>query len=350
MTIPRCLQVDLSVSRHYHCISRCVRGAKLLGQYAGARLDNRKTWLQNRLEQLQGIFAVSVGGFSIMDSHLHLLLRLEPEVAEGWSAQQVAQRWFELYPPKGSNRQPLIGKALEELHRKCTADEQWVAERRSRLGSLSWFMKALKEPLARMANKADKCTGAFFEGRFKSIAILDEEALMAVAAYIDLNPVAAGMADTPEESEHTSFKVRWDHVAKQDRLKDLQAIEQGSVAGSQLTSGLEDDLWLLPIEDRSQLDSTRRGLLEGFTLGQYYLLVEYTGRKDREGKAKIASALPGIFERLGSSEEEWKARMAQLQSGKWIGRVFAGSAERLSDAAQKLGCPRLRNLTARSAA
>ncbi len=72
-------------------------------------------------------------------------------------------------------------------------DARWVAAARERLQSLSWFMKCLKEPLARLANKQDETRGPFFEERFKSIAILDEESLLATCAYIDLNPVAAGI-------------------------------------------------------------------------------------------------------------------------------------------------------------
>ena len=74
-------------------------------------------------------------------------------------------------------------------------------------------MKCLKEPLARLANKQDGCTGAFFEGRYKLIAILDEEVLLSVCAYIDLNPVAAGIVALPEDSPHTSIKERVEHVS-----------------------------------------------------------------------------------------------------------------------------------------
>ncbi|MCY2983490.1 MAG: hypothetical protein NTY15_07600 [Planctomycetota bacterium] len=103
-------------------------------------------------------------------------------------------------------------------------------------------MKCLKEPLARLANKQDKCTGAFFEGRFKSIAILDEESLVSVCAYIDLNPVAAGVAETPEASEQNSIKARVEHVVANGRAKDLQAAELGSVAATRVSGGLEDEL------------------------------------------------------------------------------------------------------------
>ena len=134
-------------------------------------------------------------------------------------------------------------------------DAEWIATTRERLGSLSWFMKCLKEPLSRMVNRAENCTGAFFEGRFKSIAILDDEALLSACAYIDLNPVAAGIAAVPEESDHTSVKARIDHVKDQGRVKDLQAAVVGSVAGSRASKALEEALWLIPIEDRRPLDS-----------------------------------------------------------------------------------------------
>jgi hypothetical protein len=76
-------------------------------------------------------------------------------------------------------------------------------------------LKCLKEPLARLANRRDETRGAFFEGRFKSVAILDEEALLATCAYIDLNPVAAGIVDVPEASPHTSITERVEHVKTQ---------------------------------------------------------------------------------------------------------------------------------------
>ncbi len=338
MAIARAKIVDLSVTRWYHCVTRCVRRAFLLGEGS----YDRKEWIEHRLQELAEIFAIAIGGFSVLDSHLHLLLRLDPEIASGWSDEEVVRRWGRLFPPRDKSRQAIaVSKDWVEWRLK---DAKWVATARERLQSLSWFMKCLKEPLSRLANHQDQTRGAFFEGRFKSVAILDEEALLATCAYIDLNPVAAGIVAVPETSPYTSIKTRVEHTKDQGRTEDLQAAERGSVAASRASTALEESLWLCPIEDRRRLDSGREGMLEGFSLGSYLLLVDYTGRLFREGKARISRELAGIFDRLGSSAESWWARLEKLSKGRLLGRFFAASRERLREVATHLGVHHLANL------
>ncbi|WP_133511163.1 hypothetical protein [Candidatus Thiosymbion oneisti] len=101
---------------------------------------------------------------------------------------------------------------------------------RARLHDLSWFMRTLNEHIARRANAEDGVKGRFWEGRFKSQALLDEKALPAAMAYVDLNPVRAGLAETPEASDYTSI---------QERIAGLPK-EVGSEAGSQETATIKD--------------------------------------------------------------------------------------------------------------
>ncbi|MGA7496241.1 MAG: transposase [Isosphaeraceae bacterium] len=101
MTIARAHLVDPSVTRWYHRVTRCVRRAFLLGE----GMHDRKGWIEHRLEELAEIFSVAVAGFAILDNHLHLLVRLDPEVARGWSDEDVMRRWGRLFPPRDKARQ-----------------------------------------------------------------------------------------------------------------------------------------------------------------------------------------------------------------------------------------------------
>jgi hypothetical protein len=338
MAIARAKLVDLTVTRWYHCVSRCVRKAFLLGEGD----DNRKLWLENRLAELAEIFAVAVGGFSVMDNHLHVLLRLDPDVAQAWSDLEVVQRWGRLFPPRDKSGQPM---PVTQHWIQCRLeDAQWIATVRQRLQNLGWFMKCLKEPLSRLANRQDKTRGTFFEGRFKSVAVVDEEALLKICVYIDLNPVAAKVTKTPETGAFTSIKQRVEHVEAQGKTAELAAAEEGSVAGSHVSAGLEESLWLCPIEDRRGLDSAREGMMQSFPLGSYLKLVEYTGRLFRQGKASISAELAGIFERLGFSAQSWQSGMDKLRGDRLLGRFIAASRVKLREIAKHLGVRHLVNL------
>ena len=85
-------------------------------------------------------------------------------------------------------------------------------------------------------------------------------------------------------------------------------------------------------------------MLAGFSLGSYLLLVDYTGRMFRDGKAAISAELSGIFDRLNSSAESWWARLEKLSRGRLLGRFFAASRDRLRQLAARLGVHHLANL------
>jgi hypothetical protein len=175
------------------------------------------------------------------------------------------------------------------------------------------------------------------------VAILDEGSLLATRAYIDLNPLAAGIVELPEESLHTSIATRVEHVTTAGRTGDLKVAEHGSVAGSNASAGLEESIWLCPIGDRQRLDSLREGMLEGFSLGSYLLLVDHTGGLFRDGKAAISATIAGILERLGTSAENWQCRLEKLMKGRLLGRFFAAGRLRLREFAARLGLNHLPN-------
>lgn len=348
MTTARRELVDVTVTRWYHCISRCVRLAFLMGEGA----EDRKQWIEDRLEHLAKHFSIAVGGFSVLDNHLHVLCRLDPDESLKWSAEEVVGRWIAIYPP----RTLALGdaKVVKQWVDCQIKDTQRVELLRSRLADLGWFMKSLKEPLARMANKADGCGGAFWAARYKSIAILDEEALLACSAYVDLNPLAAGIAPTPELSEHTSIRQRVSHVLNEGKLNCLSAARGGSVAGSQAAGNVEQDHWLVPIEDRRRADHAnakpvREGMLESFSLGSYLLLVDYTGRLFRSGKARMDNAVQEIFERLGTDEVSWSERIIKMLSSRDLrGSFFASDPASVRKLARSRG-KRTANLSPQAA-
>ncbi|QDV71281.1 hypothetical protein Poly24_50160 [Rosistilla carotiformis] len=330
MTMARKFLVDPAVTRWYHCISRCVRQAFLFHDEDYPKRPDWRQWIEDRLELLDAHFGISVGGFSVMDNHLHLLCRLDPEVSDRWSQQEVVRHWIAIYPPKTlkSNDEKVVRQFVESQ----AIDRRRVAVLRERLKKLGWFMKAFKEPLGRLANKADGCHGTFWEARYKSIAMLDDQALLATSSYIDLNPLAAGKASAPEQGLHTSIHQRVAHVCQkgEKEIERLRAARQGSVAASVVAGEMEQNLWLVPLEDRrciaAEAGGFREGMLESFPLGSYLLLLDYTGRMYRDGKANMAAGVEEIFVRLSTTHRQWQRRTDKMLHAKSLrGSFFASS-------------------------
>jgi REP element-mobilizing transposase RayT len=200
MPKPRHQLVDESATQFYHCISRVVRRAFLCGidPLTGYNFDHRKGWIAGRLKELVDIFAVDICSYGLMSNHFHLILHTDSARARTWSDEDVTQRYERLFPHAVADARELPAEAWAKKVRL------W----RERLPNLSWFMRCLNESIARRANREDNCTGHFWEGRFRSQALLDEGALLTCMAYVDLNPVRAGLASTPEEAQFTSIRER----------------------------------------------------------------------------------------------------------------------------------------------
>jgi REP element-mobilizing transposase RayT len=211
MTIARMHIVDAHTAGTYHVVSRCVRRAWLCGvdPLTGNGYSHRKRGIEERIFALAAQFAVAIYAYAVMSNHVHLIIGVDPEAALRWSPDVVLRRWFAV-----SRRKDDTEETLRQRIDVSAGNEALVAEYRRRLGSLSWFMHALNESIARVANAEDGCKGRFWEGRFRCQALLDDAAVLSAMTYVDLNPVRARMVDVPEAAEQVSFSRRFSAMAR----------------------------------------------------------------------------------------------------------------------------------------
>ena len=297
MTRPRKELVCVDDTPFYHLTSRCVRRSFLCGHdpVSGNDYEHRRRFIEQRIHLLSSIFAIDIAAYAVMSNHIHLVVKLNPIEVEQWAEDEVLHRWTSLYKGPSLIQQYIKGEKLNAAERAvCSTFTQTYRER---LVNLGWFMKCLNEPVARMANKEDGCTGHFWEARYTSQALLTEEALLTCMAYVDLNPVRAGMAKTPEVSEHTSIRER---ITGALNLADAIAeiIEHQSLR--------HFDLALKPLLnfEGNTIDGYQEGIL--FSLGDYLELVDTTGRIIRDDKrGAIPLHLSPILDRLGIDRKAW---------------------------------------------
>ena len=314
MTRARKELVAVEDTPFYHCISRCVRRAYLCGEdyQSGQNFDHRKLWLVERIKFLSSVFAIDVCAYAVMSNHYHVVLFINQDEANSWDHEQILERWGRLFPASTSRLKALLVTAESDVVRNHHEEkiEQW----RSQLGDISWFMRCLNETVARMANKEDGCTGRFWEGRFKSQALLDEKALLSCMAYVDLNPIRAEMAATPEESDFTSIQERiFDH-AKRVRKPSRQQKALVKKIKRELVDQCDPDLKQARLKPLN--GSSFASLSEGvpFTRQDYFELVDWTGRSLREDKrGAIDEQLPPILQRLGIKPENWIDSVSHFQ-------------------------------------
>ena len=307
----------------FHVINRCVRRTFLCGSDAksGRDFSHRKEWIRDRLELLAGIFAVDVMGFAVLSNHMHVVVRTRPDVVATWSDDEIAVRWWNLFPQRRLKNGSAAEPTEFELNH-IRNDASGLKEKRRRLSNVSWFMKCLSEPIAKRGNREEEVTGHFWEARYKIQPLLDEMAIAACMAYVDLNPIRAGIALTPETSDFTSVQERIADRVGGFSVFGVQCSEEpGSNAA--IAADLVDERiehgekagWLTPValdpprqKVRGQ-QPIRRASNKGclpMTLDQYLKLLDWTGRQLRKDKAgKIPSEFDPILDRLDCSVESW---------------------------------------------
>lgn len=266
--------------------------------------------------ELARVFALDVCAYAVMSNHYHIVLHINAERANAWSTEAVINRWHTLF--KGTTlTQRYLTKSLQ-TEAEIGAVESLVVQWRDHLTDISWFMRVLNEGIARQANFEDQCTGRFWEGRFKSQALLDESALAACLAYVDLNPVRAKMASSPEQSDYTSAQQRI--MTAQQSNRQARPKQPKS---------------LFPF-----VGYPRQQMPEGlpFRLQDYLELLDWTGRQMRRGKkGKIDESLSPILERLNIDPDKWLYTSMNFESSF---KSLVGSTYSLISTCRKLGYQR----------
>ncbi len=325
MPKPRKALVLLEETPYYHCVSRCVRSAFLCGvdAHTGKSFEHRRQWIVDRMKLLADIFAIDICSYAVLHNHYHVILHVDTELAARWSDHDVIERWERLFSLPVIVQRYLAKEAITQAERDTVSD--LLIKWRKRLHDISWFMRCINETIARQANKEDGCTGRYWEGRYKSQALLDEKALAACMAYVDLNPVRAGVAETPEQSEYTAIKER----AHQCKLNPDATDESNAPNG------------LLPFAGYPH-QNMPKGL--PFRLKDYLELVDWTGRAILENKrGYIPDHNPPMLERLQIDHKHWLF-MTQHFESRFKGLV--GSSYALKAACRKLQLRRTPNLGA----
>ena len=331
MTKPRKQQISLDATPFYHCVTRCVRSAFLCGEdrLTGRSYEHRRHRIEHELLRLAGVFFLDVAAFAVLTNHYHVLLHVNVDECKRASATDIAKRWHMLFKGTQLTARFIKGEPIESCERESL--DSLIDTWRHRLHNISWFMKLLNEKIAREANKEDGCTGHFWQARFKSQPLLDEQAVLSCMAYIDLNPIRAAMADTPENSDHTSIQLRikyWRDKANQQNYTDGNSSNKEDLQPKSLMPFAGNPRQPMPF-----------GL--HYNLIEYLELIEWTGRQIRNDKrGAIDHSTPPILTRLQIPHQHWLKLSTEFES-RFKG--IAGSTQSIRDKCHKFGLVRKQN-------
>jgi len=311
MTLARKDLVDEQTPGFYHCTNRCVRRTFLCGldETTGIDYSHRKDWLEQRMLELCDIFSVEIFAYAVMDNHYHIVLHLDPLAPETWSKETIAERWLKAYP--GRLDGPKFAKQRALKKQAIIADKVKLKCYRKRLGSLSWFMARLNEPLAKQSNREDYCTGRFWEGRYSSQALLDEAAVFSCMCYVDLNPVRAKITDKLATSDNTSVKHR------------LDALQRDSI---NVQAALDAQL--------SSLSTSVNSRRLPMNLKDYLELVEWTGQNIiYPNKAALPANIASSLSQLNLQQHHW---LKQIEHFNQHYCHVVGTAEQIKAFAERI--------------
>lgn len=317
MTQARSELISLDETPYYHCISRCVRRAYLCGDdaHSGNNYDHRKAWLVSRFKELAEVFSIDICAYAVMSNHYHLVLHVDRKRATGWPDDVVCDQWLKLFP----GHSDLLTTLKENSNNRAARNKlaQTVALWRERLQDISWFMRCLNEPIARRANREDKCTGRFWEGRFKSQALLDERALICCMAYVDLNPIRAGLSPSLEASDFTSIQERL--VTHVRRVKNISNVQKKLLKrfNRNFTAPASPGRSLLRLSNKKVADDNSAPAVIPISRDGYFNLLKETASSLRKPPTKNQIATSHVqfkaLRKLDLNAMQWRKTMLSFE-------------------------------------
>ncbi len=345
-----------------HTVQRCVRRAFLAGPDERTKIDysHRRQWIREKLQALASVYAIDVLNYAILSNHVHLVIRNRPDVVKGWSEEELAVRWLRAFPGTRLGEEHLGEPTIEQI-KSLLAQKKKMRKIRKRMSDISWFMRSVAEPIARKANKEDKCTGHFWEGRFKAQRIVDEAGLLTCAMYVDLNPIRAAMAESVMNYVHTSAYDRMEgakgqkvqaqvidfipavgeETSDKPKPKSMSELDKAKAAAKSLYVKKEvlRDAWLAPLTmDPNVLSSDPQAHQEGvrasdkgylnMSLEDYQKLLEWTATLGRDAavSTQVPAHLADLISRLKIEPTMWRELVWNFKG--YFGRSgCAGSPE-----------------------
>ena len=296
-----------------HVMNRAVRRCFLLGDdpITGKNFDHRKVWMEKKLEVHAANFGIDLLGSAIMSNHFHLVLRSRPDVVETWDDTEVARRWFMLCPKRKHEDGTAKDPSAPELN-SIRYDPDKLREIRRRLSDISWWMRLLCQHVGQRANLETKESGKFWEARFRAVRLLDESALLACVAYVDLNPIRAALAQLIEESDFTSAKKRLEallleSIGNSDAKSDCTTSRNSSMPDRSLAPIQIDEHndQLGPQPSSNSARCSDKGFLN-MTAVEYLQLLDWTARQLVPGKRGLTPEdAPDILQRVGLTSTSW---------------------------------------------
>lgn len=296
MRRPRCERMPLGRAGIWHVVSRCVRRQRLL------EAKGRREWLSGSLASWFPVLAVDCLGYALMGNHVHLILRARPDVAGGWTSEDVRRRLAAMRMVS-DGRVPHPG----EVRPGPGLGRDALTAARKRLCHPGPMLRAVKEGFARRLNRMEQNSGHVWESRYHDVALLDAGGVLACQVYVDLNPFRAGLVEIPCDSAFCSarHRVRVDESAADAALGRLLVRAPGHPLLDEKGQPLGSWSW------------TPEALAE---------LTEATARCIRPGDGALPPWADDLLPRLGVRLDRWTT--SQGKAGLISGNVLASHATR----------------------